>query len=92
MSEEQRAYHGDDDEFLDQFVREVINRTIDQLRSIIRGHDFDARRKTALQLGELVLNGPNGGPRILSGAHHNHPAGDLSFTIELRHAAPHFRT
>src|SRR3546814_16660547 len=56
VPEEQAADDRDDDELLDQLVREVLDRAIDELRTIIDRHHLDAGRQAFPEVGELVLD------------------------------------
>ena len=55
VPEEQRADESDDDEFLDELRGEIVDRTIDQPRTVVGGDDLDPRRQAALELGELAV-------------------------------------
>src|SRR3546814_9191519 len=73
----------DDDELLDQLVREVLDRAIDELRTIIDRHHLDAGRQAFPEVGELVLDRGDRFPRILARAQDHHAAGNLALTVQL---------
>src|SRR3546814_12361480 len=72
----------DDDELLDQLVREVLDRAIDELRTIIDRHHLDAGRQAFPEVGELVLDRGDRFPRILARAQDHHAAGNPALTVQ----------
>ena len=69
----------------------MIDRALDQRRTIVDGNDLDAGRQSGLQLLEPRLHRLDRLPCVLSGAQHDDAADDLAFTVELGDAAAHFR-
>src|SRR3546814_8528613 len=90
VPEEQAADDRDDDELLYQLVREVLDRAIDELRTIIDRHHLDAGRQAFPEVGELVLDRGDRFPRILARAQDHHAAGNLALTVQLDHTASPF--
>ncbi len=89
MEQEHDAHQRHDDELLDQLVREVVHRAVDERGAIVDGDDLHARRQALAQRGELGLDGLDRLQRVLAGAHHDHAAGHLALAVQLGDAAPH---
>ena len=92
MEQKDGADQRDHDEFLHQLEAQVVDRTIDQQRAVVGRLDLDTRRQARLQCGQLVLDGLDGGARVLAGAHDHHAPGHFAFAIQFRDAAAHFRS
>ena len=92
VEQEEEADHRNDDEFLNQLVREVLHCAFDQPRAVVDRHDLHTSRQAGRQALELALDRSNGLQRVLSRAHHDHAADGLSLAVEFADAAPHFRT
>src|SRR5947208_9812088 len=90
MKQEHEAYERDDDELLDQLFLEVVHRALDKTRSIVGRYDLDPRGKTQFELLELGLHRVDCLQRILTRAHDDNAAGDLTLAVQLGNAAPHF--
>ena len=90
MPQENRAYQCDDDELLNQLMRQVFHCTINQFAAVVGGDDVHAAGQAGLELFKLGMHRRDGFPRILATAQNDHAADCLSFTIHLRNAAPYF--
>ena len=54
MPQKNRANQRNDNELLDELVREVFNGTVDQLATVVRRDDFDALGRLAFSSSSLV--------------------------------------
>ena len=91
VPQEQRADDRDDDELFGKLVGEVLDRSVDKVRAVIRGDDRDAAGQALLQDLELVLHRLNSGTCVRSRAQDDDSACDLAVAIEFCDAAAHFR-
>jgi len=66
VKKKQCADQPDDDEFLDELVREIVHRPLDQLRAIIGGDHLDASGQRPLQISQFALDRLDSGQCILS--------------------------
>ena len=90
MPQEGRADQGDDDELLDQLVRQIADRAFDQRAAVIGIDDFNPRRQAFLQLGQFGLDRGDGGLRVLARAQDDDAASDFALAVEFGDAAAHF--
>ncbi len=91
VKEKRHAHERNDDEFLDQFLPQVVDRPLDEAGAVVGRHDLHARRQARLERLELRLDGLDCLQRVLPGAHDDHATGHLAFAVKLRDAAPHLR-
>ena len=89
MPQEQHAHQRHHDELLDQLVRQVLDRALDQPAAVVGRDDLHALGQAALQLGELRLHRGDGLLGVLARAQQHHPAGDFALAVQLGDAAPH---
>src|SRR5256885_14051772 len=68
VEQEEEADHRNDDEFLNQLVREVLHCAFDQPRAVVDRHDLHTSRQAGRQALELALDRSNGLQRVLSRA------------------------
>ena len=91
VHEKCRAHEGHDDEFLHQLVTEVVDRALDQLGAVVRGHDFNTGRQTRPQRLKLRLDRVDGLECVLTGPHDDDASDDFTLAIELGDAASWLR-
>src|SRR3546814_2249137 len=75
-------------ELFRQFVRQVLDRSIDELRPVIVGDDLDSIGKALLELLELGLHRRDRRPRLSSLSENNHAACDFSLAVAPGSPAP----
>ena len=92
VKQEEQTDHRHHNELLDELVLKVGNRAFNQLRAVIGGNDFHARRQATLELLELGFDGLNGLQCIFAGAHDDDASSDFPVTIQLGDAAAHLRS
>ena len=74
------------------FPVRVADRALDEPRAIVGLDDFHAFREAGLAVvGNLGFHRGDGLQRVLSRAHHDDPARDFAFAVELGDSAPQFR-
>src|SRR3546814_114954 len=88
VPQEQGADQPDDDELFRQFVRQVLDRSIDELRPVIGGDDLDSIGKALLELLELGLDRRDRRARVSALSENNHAACDFALAVELGYPAP----
>ena len=91
VQQEDQAYQGNHQGFLDQLVVQVIHRPLDQRRPVVDRHDLNSWRKTGLDLDDLGLHRLDDRQGVLAGAHDHHAPGDLAFAVQLHDTAAQFR-
>ncbi len=92
MPEEEQADQCDNAKFFQQFVAQVVNSAIDQLRAVIGRDQLHARRQARLEGFELILHRLQSFARIFAGAQDNYTSDNFPLTVQLSDAAAHFRT
>ncbi len=90
MPQEQSADDRDDYEFGDEFAGQIVDRGVDELRSIIGRDNLDPFGKTGLEYFQPLFNCCDGSACILALPEDDDAACDLAFTVEFGNAAPHF--
>src|SRR3546814_19737046 len=75
-------------ELFRQFVRQVLDRSIDELRPVIGGDDLDSIEKALLELLELGLDRRDRRARVSALSENNHAACDFALAVELGYPAP----
>src|SRR3546814_6908915 len=75
-------------ELFRQFVRQVLDRSIDELRPVIGGDDLDSIGKALLELLELGLDRRDRRARVSALSENNHAACDFALAVELGYPAP----
>src|SRR3546814_3837315 len=88
VPQEQGADQPDDDELFRQFVRQVLDRSIDELRPVIGGDDLDSIGKALLELLELGLDRRDSRARVSALSENNHAACDFAMAVVLGYPAP----
>src|SRR5216684_7018644 len=91
MKKEDGADEGNDNEFLDQLVPQMVDSALDEPRAVVGPHDFDARRQPFFEGFKLGLYRNDGLQRVLTRSHHDHATHRLALAAEFRDAPPHFR-
>ena len=83
MPEEQRAHQRDQQQFLDQLAAQIVDRALDQARTVVDRHDLDARRQRGLDGGQSLLDGIDHRLGVFAVAHDDDAAHGLALAIEL---------
>jgi hypothetical protein len=89
VEQKDHANQGDHDEFLDQLGLEIVHRSEDQLRAVVGLDDLHPLGQADAQIVELRLHRRDRAQRILPVAHHDDPAGDLAFPVQIRDHPAH---
>ena len=92
VPQKQQADDADNDEFLEQFMREVFNRGINQLRPIVGRNDLHPVGQACLELVELCLHCLDRAAGICPLPQDDDAARDFAFAVKLGNAAPQFRS
>ena len=89
MPEEQSTHHGDDEEFLKQFSRQIFDRAVDETGTVVGGDDLDTGRQTAFELCELGLHTVDNLAGVLALPHDDDTARDFALAVKFGDPAPH---
>ena len=87
VEQEHRAHERHDEKFLEQLLRQVVDRALDQRGSIVGRHDLHALREARLEARKLRLHRHDRLERILAGSHHDDATGHFAFAVQLGDAA-----
>ena len=88
VKEEQDAHKRDDQALFNQGAFEVVDRAINQIRTVVDRFDRDALRKTWSDLGEAAFDVFDDGERVLAEALQSDTGDDLALSVHLGDAAP----
>ena len=89
VPEKDQANQGNHHELFQQFVAEVVDGTVDQLRTIIGSDHFDAGGQAGFQAVQLGLHGSDGVPGILAGAQDDHATDHFTLAVQFGDTATH---
>ena len=82
---------GDDRQLLEERVPQVVDRSEDQVRPVVRGDDLHALRQRRLELLQLRLHAVDHPQRVLALPHHDDPRDDVAGAVEVGDAAAEVR-
>src|ERR1700736_2806927 len=87
MQQEHDADERDDGALLDQRALEGIDRTVDEVRTVVDRFDAHALRKARRDLDEPILDVANHGQRVFAKPLKHNAGNDLTFPVHLGDAA-----
>ncbi len=88
VEQEKQDDQRDDDQLLDQRVLERLDAGANQPRTVVGGHDFDARRQRGLELRHARLHGVDHLQRVGARTRDHDAADGLALSVEIRQPAP----
>ena len=86
VPEKYETDQGDDDAFLDQFLAQRCDRTVDQLAAIIGRHDSHPGWQRRFDVVDLAFDAFDHAQRVLAVTHDHNASDNLAFAVELRYA------
>ena len=89
VQKERRANQDDHNEFVGQFLGQIVDGTFDHARSVIGRDDFDTLRQRRFQSLDLCFDGFDGRQRVLAPAHDDDATNGIPFPVELTDPAAH---
>jgi hypothetical protein len=89
---EEHEQHADHEQPpLGEVVEHRVERPADQVAAVVDDLQFDAGRKRAADLAQLLFGGGHDPPAVLAADHHHHPGHHLAAAVAGRRPLPHER-